>query len=49
MEVKKMASKKIPYREPAEYFPKETRKKYGLGEYATKKKPAEKKPAPKKK
>ena len=26
--------KKIVYSEPAEYFPKELKKKYGLGEYA---------------
>ena len=26
--------KEITYTEPAEYFPKELRKKYGLGEFA---------------
>lgn len=31
-----MEKKKIKYSEPAEYFPKEIRKKYGLGEYAEK-------------
>ena len=44
-------TKKIKYSEPADYFPKEIRKKYGLGEYAkpnvgtkgdTKKAPAKK-------
>lgn len=29
-----MAIKKVKYIEPAEYIPKELRKKYGLGEYA---------------
>lgn len=29
-----MKDKKIIYVEPAEYFPKEIRKKFGLGEYA---------------
>lgn len=29
-----MANKKIKYSEPVDYFPKEIRKKYGLGEYA---------------
>lgn len=29
-----MATKKVKYVEPAEYIPKELRKKYGLGEYA---------------
>ena len=29
-----MANKKVKYVEPAEYFPKELRKKYGLGEFA---------------
>ena len=28
-----MSSKKKVYIEPADYFPKELRKKYGLGEY----------------
>lgn len=38
-----MATKKQVYSEPAEYFPKEIRKKYGLGEYAsTNKKPVKK-------
>lgn len=32
-----MATKKVEYIEPAEYIPKELRKKYGLGEYAEKK------------
>ena len=37
-----MATKKtIRYSEPAEYFPKEIRKKHGLGEYA-KEEPAKK-------
>ena len=29
-----MANKRIMYSEPESYFPKETRKKYKLGEYA---------------
>ena len=29
-----MAKKEIIYAEPSNYFPKEIRKKYGLGEYA---------------
>jgi hypothetical protein len=29
-----MATKKVKYVEPAEYIPKELRKKYGLGEFA---------------
>ena len=29
-----MNNKKIIYVEPADYFPKEIREKYGLGEYA---------------
>ena len=29
-----MNNKKIKYVEPADYFPKEIREKYGLGEYA---------------
>jgi hypothetical protein len=29
-----MATKKIKYAEPAEYIPKDLRKKYGLGEFA---------------
>ena len=29
-----MTNKKIKYSEPAEYFPKEVREKYKLGEYA---------------
>lgn len=29
-----MANKKVKYAEPADYIPKELRKKYGLGEYA---------------
>lgn len=36
---------KIAYKEPADYFPKDIRKKYGLGEFATdakKKAPAKK-------
>ena len=32
-------AKKVKYSEPAEYFPKEIRKKYGLGEYAEKETP----------
>lgn len=28
-----MADKKITYAEPTDFFPKEIRKKYGLGEY----------------
>ena len=31
-----MASKKVKYKEPSNYFPEEIRKKYGLGEYAPK-------------
>lgn len=31
-----MATKKSSYSEPNSYFPKEVRKKYGLGEYASK-------------
>lgn len=31
-----MTNKKIKYSEPAEYFPKEVREKYKLGEYAEK-------------
>lgn len=31
-----MEIKKIKYSEPAEYFPKEVREKYRLGEYAEK-------------
>ena len=43
-----MADKKtIKYSEPADYFPKEIRKKYGLGEYAETK-PEAKKPTAKK-
>ena len=37
-------TKKIKYTEPADYFPKEIRKKCKIGEYAEKKE----KPAPKK-
>lgn len=35
-------TKKLGYVEPADYFPKDIRKKYGLGEFAedAKKKPA---------
>lgn len=41
---------KIIYSEPTDYFPKELRKKYGLGEYAENaKKKTEKKTEPKKK
>ena len=29
-----MGNEKIKYVEPADYFPKEIREKYGLGEYA---------------
>ena len=29
-----MGKEKIKYVEPADYFPKEIREKYGLGEYA---------------
>ena len=32
-----MATKKPNYSEPKDYFPKEVRKKCGLGEYASKK------------
>ena len=32
----KMTEKEIKYSEPADYFPKEIRKKYRLGEYAEK-------------
>lgn len=31
-----MANKKIKYSEPVDYFPKDVRKKFGLGEYAEK-------------
>lgn len=31
-------AKKIMYSEPNDFFPKELRKKYGLGEYAKEKK-----------
>ena len=31
-----MKKRKIVYVEPADYFPKEIREKYGLGEYADK-------------
>ena len=37
-----MKSKKIKYSEPSNYFPKEIRKKYGLGEYEEAKKPKKK-------
>lgn len=30
----KNTTKKVAYKEPDDYFPKEIRKKYGLGEYA---------------
>ena len=33
MSAKKEKPKKITYAEPADYFPKSIRKKYGLGEY----------------
>lgn len=36
-------TRKITYSEPTEYFPKELRKKYGLGEYAEGSKTTEKK------
>lgn len=36
-------NKKVVYVEPADYFPKETRQKYKLGEFAEDAKPAEKK------
>lgn len=39
-------AKKIIYSEPADYFPKELRKKYQIGEFAPKEE-AEKKPAKK--
>ena len=29
-----MSNKKIGYTEPKDYFPKEIRKKYGIGEYS---------------
>lgn len=32
----KKNAKKVMYSEPADYFPKELRKKHGLGEYAGK-------------
>lgn len=41
-------AKSIRYSEPADYFPKELRQKYKLGEYAEKK-PAQKKTTEKKK
>lgn len=46
-----MATKKIHYSEPAEYFPKSVRKELKIGEYAPKAKPAAapKKATPKKK
>lgn len=37
-----MKNKKIVYSEPAEYIPKELRKKYGVGEYAEKAKTTKK-------
>lgn len=44
-----MAIKKVNYVEPAEYIPKELRKKYGLGEFAKETpKKDEKKPTAKK-
>ena len=44
----KKNAKNIGYSEPLDFFPKELRKKYGLGEYAEPKK-TEKKTEPKKK
>ena len=41
-------SEKVSYKEPAEYFPKEIRKKYGLGEFAPKSKDTPKKKTTKK-
>ena len=44
-----MANKKVKYVEPVEYFSKETRKMFGLGEFAKDAQKAEtKKPATKK-
>ena len=43
-----MTDKDIMYSEPASYFPKETRKKYKLGEYAEDAGKAAKKSSPKK-
>ena len=37
-----MEKEKIKYVEPADYFPKEIREKYGLGEYADSDKKEEK-------
>ena len=37
-ETLKMTEKEIKYSEPADYFPKEIRKRYKLGEYAEKRK-----------
>lgn len=34
--------RKFSYKEPAEYFPKELRKKFKVGEYAEENKPAKK-------
>ena len=44
-----MATKKAKYVEPADYFPKEIRKKYGLGEYAKETPKKDEKKAEKKK
>lgn len=44
-----MATKKVKYVEPAEYIPKEIRKKYGLGEYANDTPKKDEKKAPVKK
>lgn len=37
-----MANKKVNYTEPKDYIPKELRKQYGLGEYASKPKTTKK-------
>ena len=44
-----MAIKKVKYIEPAEYIPKELRKKYKVGEFAETEKAPEKKADTKKK
>lgn len=41
----KKSTTKTGYKEPDDYMPKEIRKKYGLGEFATKKKTTKKKSA----
>ena len=47
-ETLKMTEKEIKYSEPADYFPKEIRKRYKLGEYAEKRKNLRKHPKIKK-